>query len=62
MIRSFLHVPLYKLTYHYYYDYYYYRLTGRFYTINYSYFEKRAQRSKKNLNNITLSSNVRMII
>ena len=50
MIRSFLYVPLYRLSHYYYYDddYYYYWLTGRFYRINCSYFEKHAQRSKKN--------------
>ena len=61
-MRSFLHVLLYRLSNYYYYDDYYYRLTGPFYTINYSYFEKYARRSKKNLNNISLSSNLRVII
>ena len=62
MKRSFLYVLLYRLSHYYYHDYYYYRLTGRFYRISYSYFEKHAQRSKKNLNNISLSSNLRVSI
>ena len=45
MKRSFLHVLLYRLSQYYYRGYHYYRLTGRFYKIKYSYFEK--TRTKK---------------